>query len=263
MGSNDDIEAELGNVLRTSLMAATRMGEQLARMRENQLRVNEAKSAQETRQLQARMEIERTAARAELAAVNHPTWWDKAEADDIAQAWQTASSWRGIDPEIEKHAKKIEQEVSERWGFDVANTGARPEDVATHLQRTLDAHAAAEHELSQKQRLEREALELLIVADGMRDSREAGGVEDVAADENKEDRLRAQATSLKDQAAGHEAQAAQHLSDADLEVKEAKMTADLGQGYPPRAATVAAGKRSHRKPRRATTQPTQEQSISR
>lgn len=263
MAQNDDVENELGNALRTSVMAASRMGEQLARLRENQLRQAEATSAQATRQLQARLETERTAARAELASINQPAWWDTADAAAITEAWQTATSWRSIDPEIEKHAKRIENEVTERWKFDVTATGARPEQVREHLQRTLDAHNAAEHERSQRKQLEREALELLLVADGMRDSREAGGVDDIAADEDKEDRLRAQATQLNDQAALHELKEEQHLSAAELEALEAKMTADVGQEYSPRSATVAAGKRSRRKPRRGGNEHAQEQVVSR
>ncbi|MDF1480336.1 hypothetical protein PYV02_14720 [Leifsonia sp. H3M29-4] len=262
MAEQDGVDEEISNALRTGLMAASRIGDQVARLRENQLRHAEARSAQEARELQNRLDSERLAARAELAVVDRPEWWSGADAADITAAWQTATSWRAIDPEMERKAQHIEREVQSRWDLDMANTGARPDQVREHLQRILALHGAAEHEISQQKRLEREAVELLLEADALQSSRDAGYVDDIPADEAREDQLRDRADALQGDAVAHELAAARLLADADEEVRQAKTTSDKGQAYPPRAATVDAGRKA-RRPRRVGTDVAQERSVSR
>lgn len=262
MAEHDGVDEALSNSLRTALMAAGRIGEQLARVRENQLRHSEARSAQEQRELQNRLDTERLAARAELAVVSRNEWWDSANAEDVTGAWQTANAWRTIDPEIERHATRIESEVATRWGLDARETGARPDQVREYLQRILDARRLAEDELTQAKKAEAEAAELLLTADAMRDSRDAGHVDDVAADEEKEDRLRDQAGDLTETAASHREAADSYLGIADSEIREAKVTADKGQALPAARATAGAGRRPRRAPRRGGEQ-AQEHVVSR
>lgn len=262
MAEHDGVDEALSNSLRTALMAAGQIGAQLARVRENQLRHAEASSAQAARELQSRLDVERLAARAELAVVNRNEWWDAASADDITGAWQTANAWRMLDPDVERAASRIESEVAARWGLDARETGARPDQVREQLQRILEAHAAAKDERAQAKRAEAEAIELLLLADGMRDSRDPEILDDVAADEEKEDGLRRQARELNDSAAAHHDSADEYLAIADSEIRDAKMSADKGQAWPASRATSNAGKKARRVSRPGADQ-AQEHAISR
>lgn len=262
MAEHDGIDEALGNSMRTSLMAAGRIAEQLARVAENKMRHKEAHSAQESRELQSRFDTERLAARAQLAVVDHKEWWDTADAAGITEAWQTANAWRSLDPEIERSATRIQSEIGDRWGIDPQDTGARPDQVREYLQRILEASRIAGDELTQAKKLEAEAAELILEADAMKYTRESGHVEDIAADEEKEGRLRDQIGDLNSLATDHRKTADAMLGLADGELQEAKVTADKGQALPAEHATAGAGKRSRRAPRRGTEQ-AQEHAVSR
>lgn len=263
MAEHDGVSDAVSDSFRTALMAAGRIGEQLARVRENQLRHAEANSAQEARELQNRFDVERLAARAELAVVAQEEWWGSASADDITAAWQTANAWRTVDPEVERSATRIESEVAGRWGLDVNATGASADQVRARLQQIIDARVAADDERDQAKRAEAEAAELLLEADALRDSRAAGHVEDVSADEEREGRIRGQAQDLTEIAGEHRSAAAAYDDVADNEVREAKVAADKGQAYPPAAATAKPPKRARPRARRAGNQQAQEQVVSR
>ena len=66
-------------MLGTGLTAAARIGEELARTREQRVRVAQAAEEQQGRELRARLEGERAAARAQIAPTLDARWWDKAK----------------------------------------------------------------------------------------------------------------------------------------------------------------------------------------
>src|SRR4051794_27624202 len=94
----DGINEALAGALRVSLTAAAHAAEQLARSREQAARDARASGEHEARQLQRRRDAERAAARAALAPIAREEWWQRAEVEEIARAWETAQAWRELDP---------------------------------------------------------------------------------------------------------------------------------------------------------------------
>lgn len=260
--TENDVEGAIADQLRVSLMAAGRIGEQIARIRENQLRHQEAATAHEQRDLQNRFNAERLAARAQLEVVKRGEWWDNARPEEIGEAWQLAAAWRDQDVEIRNSSEIIERELGARWGIDPRNTGASNDQVRAALQRVVAAYDAAADERDQAKRLEREAAEILLEADGIAGSRDQVRPEDLEADLAAEDSLRDRASATSADAKGHHAEADRYEHIAHTEAREAKIVADRGQAVPASQSNRAAGKQA--RTRRATAPaPKQDRGISR
>lgn len=165
MSDSDGIEEAFEGALRTSLAVAGRLGEQLARMREEALRRAEARSLQEARELQARFDAERTAARAELAPVHEASWWDRARTEDVSRAYETAATWSTHDGEARRASERIREEVQARYGIDVNDTGADPAAVREALARVEADRNLADSERSRADEERAEAARLLEHAD--------------------------------------------------------------------------------------------------
>jgi colicin import membrane protein len=132
--------------MRTGLMVASRIGEQLARMREEDQRNIAAAEEQRARQLQERFDAQRAAARAQLAPPTRDDWWDKATPAMIEQVHETATAWKAYDPEAVLASDRIREQVLTRYGIAVNNTGADEASVSAALARALQARSNAEIE---------------------------------------------------------------------------------------------------------------------
>ncbi len=133
---SDGIDEALAGVTQLALTAAARVGEQLARAREQDLRAAQARSAEAAQLLGERHAVERAAARATLAVVHRPEWWASARPEQIAAAYQDARSWSHVDAEAARAERRIAEEVGARHGVTL-------DDERTRL--TLDeAKAMAE-----------------------------------------------------------------------------------------------------------------------
>ncbi len=146
MSEADGMDEAVDGAMRTGLMVAARIGEQLARMREEEQRNIAAAEEQRARQLQERFDAQRAAARAQLAPTARDDWWDKATPDMIEQAHQTATAWKAYDPEAARAAEHIREQVKARYGIDVNNTGADEASVSAALTRAQQARTEAENE---------------------------------------------------------------------------------------------------------------------
>jgi hypothetical protein len=142
---SDGIDEALQGVTHVAMTAAARMGEQLARMREQQAREAQARSEQAAREQAARMSAERDAARSSLAPVHRPEWWDTAQAEDVTKAYTTAKAWSEVDPEAVRAEQRIVEEVRNRFGVDVTRDG-EPANVAEAIERAERARADANQE---------------------------------------------------------------------------------------------------------------------
>jgi hypothetical protein len=142
---SDGIDEALQGVTHVAMTAAARMGEQLARMREQQAREAQARSEQAAREQAARMNAEREAARSSLAPVHRPEWWDTAQAEDVTKAYTTAKAWSEVDPEAVRAEQRIVEEVRARFGVDVTRDG-EPANVAEAIERAERARADANQE---------------------------------------------------------------------------------------------------------------------
>ena len=146
MSEADGMEDAVDGAMRTGLMVAGRIGEQLARMDEEEQRTIAAAEEHRARELQERMFAHRAAARAHLAPVSREDWWDKATPEMIERVHETATAWKAYDPEAASAADRISEQVQSRYGIDVNNTGADEASVSAALARAQQARAEAENE---------------------------------------------------------------------------------------------------------------------
>ncbi|GAA0353877.1 hypothetical protein [Micropruina glycogenica] len=161
---SDGIDEALQGVTHVAMTAAARMGEQLARMREEQARDAQARSEQAAREHAARMAAERGAARASLSPVHRPEWWDTATAQDVTKAYTTAKAWSEVDPEAVRAEQRIVEEVRNRYGVDVTG-GDEPAAVAEAIARADRARSQAAEERSGASGDRAEAVGLMAAAD--------------------------------------------------------------------------------------------------
>lgn len=129
MSESDGIEEAMDGQLRILVTAASQVGQMLARLREEALRRAEARSIQEHRELQSRLDAERAAARAELGNVHQRDWWDRATPEQIGHSYQVARAWAGEDQEAARAELRMRDELQSRYAIDVNNTGADPDAV--------------------------------------------------------------------------------------------------------------------------------------
>lgn len=124
MTESDGVEESLEQIMRIAMSSAARVGEALARLRQQQHAHAAAASQRRAVGLEGRFEAERDLARAAYSPVHESSWWETAQSDDIAHAYQYASAWRDVDPEAERAQQHIATEVHERYGVDVTTSGS-------------------------------------------------------------------------------------------------------------------------------------------
>ena len=161
---SDGIDEALQGVTHVAMTAAARMGEQLARMREQQAREAQARSEQAAREQAERMTAERGAARASLSPVHRNEWWDTASAEDVTRAYTTAKAWSEVDPEAVRAEQRIVEEVRNRYGVDVTGQG-EPAAVAEAIERADRARGQAAEERTGATGDRAEAVGLMAAAD--------------------------------------------------------------------------------------------------
>jgi hypothetical protein len=165
MSESDGIEEAIEGMSRVGLAVAGRLGEQLARTREHELRRAQAAEEQQARELQARFEAERAAARAQLAPVMDNRWWDTASGRDIERVHEAATAWKDHDPAACSAAEVIRDHVQRRYGLDVDNLGADEASVAAALAKAERDSDQAQSERTTGRDENAEAAQLLAEAD--------------------------------------------------------------------------------------------------
>ena len=169
----DGVGETFDDSLRIALTIASQFGERIARLREHLARQREASASQEARELDARFEAERGAARASLAPVVQPEWWNQASPEDIAGVHETATAWRDFDDVARDAGDTIKHEVQERYGIDIDALGADPAavdaalrdaerdraDAVTERQRAGEELTASQILFANADRYDREAQE--------------------------------------------------------------------------------------------------------
>lgn len=277
---NDGIADALDGQLRIALTVAAQLGARFARIREELARIRQAQTEQQNRELQARFDAERAAARAELAPVYERSWWDTASVEQLAGVHETATAWQGIDPEADRAGERIAQEVHERYGLDVRNLDADPaavRDAIAQAERARSDAAAQRGEsvvdvaeagafLAAAETTDRAAEERVREANE-RDqrilNRDAGDVDQVRAEaENNRDAAddltaqtdvdRGNAGDAFDSAERRAQLAASLEGKVDPAVIDAQLTAAADQARHPREAVTTAPRRAP-KARRAST----------
>jgi len=147
--TDDDggVEESINSSARIALTIAIQLGEKIARAYQEAMREAQQRSAIEARELSARFDAERGAARGMLQVVDRPDWWEKASIQDIAKVAETAQAWKNHDPIAERASVVVQREVFERYGVDTAVL----RDAASQGKSELDlakewaANSAPEH----------------------------------------------------------------------------------------------------------------------
>lgn len=237
----DGVDEAFESILRVGLTVAGRVGEQLARAREQAARTAQAASEQDARELRNRLTAERAAARAALAPVEDRAWWDNAEPQTVAQAWETARAWQEVDPDARRAAGRICDEVRTRYGVDIDDLQADPAAVREALERRELAERDAQHAQAESARDDAEAARLISDADRA----------DRRDDPQGSAELLEQAGDLYDTAERRRDLAASLEGVADEEAVEARVLADTSQGRPAQeAVTTPPGKAPKARPAR-------------
>jgi len=115
----DGIDDAFESTGRTGMMVAMQMGEKFGRLREELARNAAARDDAAAKEMSARFDAERGAARAELRVIEQPEWWDRATPQDVARVIETAETWKGLDDTAARASDRIEHEVRGRYGVDV------------------------------------------------------------------------------------------------------------------------------------------------
>ncbi|NUU33392.1 hypothetical protein [Arthrobacter sp. C9C5] len=221
MSEADGMEDAVDGAMRTGLMVAARIGEQLVRMREQEQRTIAAAEDQRARELQERFDAQRAAARAQLAPVSREDWWDKVTPEMIERVHETATAWKAYDPEAAQAAGKIREQVQSRYGIDVDNTGGDEASVSAALSRAQQARSEAVTERTK--------------ATGARTDEVVAGA--AVAGANRQDR------AVRSEPAWDTAERRQQLAEGlegkgDREAVNARLLADKHQGTHPSAAVA-------------------------
>jgi len=221
----DGIDEALEATLRVALTVAGRAAERIVRERQQQLRDAQAASEQEARELQNRLDAERQGTRAALVPVEREEWWQRAQPQQIAEAWETANVWKDLDPDAQRAVDRIEHEVRGRYGVDVRELGADPAAVRAALEQRDQAREEASGERAAAAGEEAEAAQILAAA---------GGLEDAEPQQAEQD-----SEPLYDSAERRRELAAALEGVADKEAVEARVLADVNQAQPAAEAVIA------------------------
>lgn len=144
MSESDGIDDVLDNGLRQSLMIAARVGETLARRRQDSLREREHQDIQAAHEAHARYTAERAQMQAALAPIHDEKWWQHAQPADITNAHMLTEAWKDHDPAALSAADRILHEVHTRYGIDTHDVGTD----AIYLQSGIETVAAEQARLN-------------------------------------------------------------------------------------------------------------------
>ena len=258
----DGVGETFDDSLRIALTIASQFGERIARLREQLARQREASAIQEARELQARFEAERGAARASLVPIEQAEWWNQATPEDIAGVHETATAWRDVDDVARDAGDTIKNEVRGRYGIDVDAPGADPAavaaavrdaerdraDAATERQRAGEDLTASQLLFANAERHERENREAADRDWNIDDLDGLAGTDLSAGDEHREQAVKAADVARVERGSGEldydsserrERFAASLEGKADQKTVNARILADGENAKHPREAVTS------------------------
>ncbi|MBX3196439.1 MAG: hypothetical protein KF727_15245 [Microbacteriaceae bacterium] len=183
----DGVTDQAEGNLRMALMTSAQLARTASNARRGRLEQATRRDLDEARQLQARIDADRSTARAELAPVHEASWWDQADVGQVARVYETAVTWRDEDETARAAESRIRQELRERYGIEVNESSADPAVVRAELGRHSVARQEREAEREQGRIDQDLAVGLTIEADVLElqadaaDGRDARALRDEAA----------------------------------------------------------------------------------
>jgi colicin import membrane protein len=236
MSEPDGLDEVVETMLRTGLTAAARIGEELARAREQRVRVAQAAEEQQGRELRARLDGERAAARAQLAPALDARWWETANAEDIVRVHQTATAWKSQDPMARSAADAIREQVQLRYGIDVDALGTGADSAGALIEAArAKTQAQAQEERPAAAGENSHAGQLLSEAERADKAQR----QNADADNARPEQLTDEAAATYDSAERREALAKSLDHIGDREAVQARLTADRDQATPPTSAVAS------------------------
>lgn len=131
----DGVDEAVTRDMQMMLMAATQLGEKLAqRGAERRQQVAQAERGQQ-KELQARWEAHRAAARQQLSDVTGDQFWERNSPDEIAQRYVLAQQWAEHDEVAYRAVGSIEDQLQQRHGL------SPQQYISEHTQAGRDARA--------------------------------------------------------------------------------------------------------------------------
>jgi len=184
--SDGVLEEAEGNI-RQQLMTAAQLARTAVQARQGAAQRATRRDLEEARQLQAQLDAQRVAARAELAPVHNASWWDQAQVRDVARAYETAVTFSDEDQAARDAESRIRQELRDRYDVDVLETGADPAVVrATLVDRDTERAQRDERQAQARETQDLAAglvvgAEVLEVSADLGETEEAQDLRDLAA----------------------------------------------------------------------------------
>jgi hypothetical protein len=129
----DGVFEEAEGNMRQALMGAAQLARSASQARKDLAERATRRDLEEARHLQAQLDAQRVAARAELAPVHESSWWDQDQVRDVARAYETAVTFRDEDQAARDAESRIRQELRERYDVELLETGADPAVVRATL----------------------------------------------------------------------------------------------------------------------------------
>lgn len=226
----DGINEVFASSARVAITAGGLIAERIVRQREQAHRDAQAESQQAARELQARLDSEGRAAASALRPVGRKEWWDRAAAEEIGVAWETANAWRNVNPTAQRTTDLMRDELRRRYAIDVDSLAAHPASVQDALERRERALRLA-RQARQSARIDDVVAAPLLVAAGRADRQQ-----DADQDVDPEDRY--------DSAERRRDMASELEGLADDETIQARVVADTNQALPAEEAVSTAPRRA-------------------
>lgn len=115
---SDGIAEAVDSQMRTGVVMASHIGQEIAKLFEERRRAEQAENEQRSRELNAELSAQRNSARAMYANTRNDEWWAKSTPDDIRDVYETAKGWSAHDAEAGETVERMQDEVRTRYSAD-------------------------------------------------------------------------------------------------------------------------------------------------
>ena len=145
--NGDGIEEDLIRAVGMAMIAASRAGEQMARMRQSADRERQARAAGDAARAQRELAAHTEAARAYFQVVNRPEYLHAASDEQIREVTRQAQAWTERLPEAQRAADAAAAELGARRP--AVDSGPQRSAVLAGQAETADQRAAADQQETQ------------------------------------------------------------------------------------------------------------------
>ncbi|NNH73674.1 hypothetical protein HLB23_28125 [Nocardia uniformis] len=120
--ADDEIGRETAAALRTTLQVAGLLAEHWGRRTASRAQAATARHETRARESAARWQAQQRTAESYLRTTGSAAWWRDASRSDVTEAWCTARHWRHHSTVAATAEKRLNGQISERYGIDLTST---------------------------------------------------------------------------------------------------------------------------------------------